>query len=111
MKIYQLHECGGEWEDYHDCIIGSYLRKERAEEEKAIREAKEKELVEHSKKCCRCPFVQEDFDSLDNLLAELSDYCDKAEVGKGFYGEIDCNNYYEHWNENSFYIKEIEVEE
>ena len=76
MKIYQLHECGGEWEDYHDCIIGSYLRKERAEEEKAIREAKEKELVEHSKKCCRCPFVQEDFDSLDNLLAELSDYCE-----------------------------------
>ena len=33
MKIYQLHKFGGEWEDSYDYIIGSYLRKERAEEE------------------------------------------------------------------------------
>ena len=35
MKIYQLHEYSGEYEDFSDRIIGSYLRKERAEEEKA----------------------------------------------------------------------------
>ena len=35
MTIYQLHEYSGEWEDYRDRIIGSYLRKERAEEEKS----------------------------------------------------------------------------
>ena len=33
MKIYQLHKYGGELEDYRNYIIGSYLHKERAEEE------------------------------------------------------------------------------
>ena len=43
MKIYQLHKHGGEWEDYRDVIIGSYLRKERAEEEK-LKAEKEEEI-------------------------------------------------------------------
>ena len=30
MKIYQLHEYGGQWEDSFDYIIDSYLKKERA---------------------------------------------------------------------------------
>ena len=34
MKIYQLHKYGGEFEEAYDYIIGSYFRKERAEEEK-----------------------------------------------------------------------------
>lgn len=45
MKIYQLHEYGGEWEDRYDYIIGSYLRKERAEEEKVKAEKMEKEYT------------------------------------------------------------------
>ena len=31
MKIYQVHKYSGEYEDYRDQIIGSYLRRERAE--------------------------------------------------------------------------------
>lgn len=42
MIVYQLHKCGGEWEDSFDYIIGSYLRKERAEEEKIKAETEEK---------------------------------------------------------------------
>ena len=57
MKIYQLHEYRrGAWENLRDWIVGSYLRKERAEEEKVRAEAQEKELIEHSKRCDRCPF-------------------------------------------------------
>ena len=111
MTIYQLHECGGEWEDYRDYIIGSYLRKERAEEEKAKAEAKEKELIEQSNKCGRCPFETEDFDKLDDLLVEYSDYCDKAVLRSDFEGCIYCENCYSHWDEMRFYIEEVEVEE
>ena len=57
MKIYQLHEYGGEWEDSYDYIIGSYLRKERAEEEKIKAEVKDNKLVEHSNRCWACPFI------------------------------------------------------
>ena len=45
MKIYQLHERGGEWEDYYDYIRGSFLRKERAIEEKIKAEVKQKEEI------------------------------------------------------------------
>lgn len=110
MKIYQLHECGGEWEDYHDYIIGSYLRKERAEEEKAKAEAKEKELVQNSRKCNRCPFLDYPPLDLNDLLIKHPDYCTEAKLEKGDYG-IECDNYYQHWDELDFYIKEVEVEE
>lgn len=33
MKIYQIHEYGGEWEDKYDWIVGSYLSEERAMKE------------------------------------------------------------------------------
>ena len=109
MKIYQLHECNGEWEDYHDYIIGSYLRKERAEEEKAKAEAKEKELMNNSSKCNKCPFLDCAF--IDNkLLEKYSDYCSEASLEEGEYG-VDCANYYVRWDKSNFYIKEVEVEE
>lgn len=111
MKIYQLHECSGEWEDYHDYIIGSYLRKERAEEEKAKRESKEKELIEQSGKCFNCPFAEEDNENLNSLLSEYPDYCTKANLEETEYGIIDCKNYYSHWDDSIFKIEEVEVEE
>lgn len=112
MKIYQLHRCFGEWEVY-DCIIGSYLRRERAEEEKAKAEAEEKELIERSKKCFNCPFT-EDFEDgfvdVNVLISENPNYCDEAKLVSGNYG-ISCKNDYTHWDESIFTIEEVEVEE
>lgn len=111
MIIYQLHECRGEWQDSRDNIIGSYLRRERAEEEKIKEEIQEKKLKEQSDRCWYCPFLEEPFDNLDNLMSEYSEYCDKAELeNEEGYG-IDCANYYSHWDDAYFYIKEVEVEE
>lgn len=31
MKIYQIHNIGGEYEDAYDVIVGTYLRRESAE--------------------------------------------------------------------------------
>lgn len=106
MLIYQLHEYGGQWEDSFDYIIGSYLKKERAEEEKAKAEAKEEELVEQHKKCDDCPFLYDEFITNEDLLS----YCSKAKLTKHKYG-TSCKNYYTHWDESSFNIVEVEVEE
>lgn len=117
MKIYQIHSYSGEWEDFRDYIIGSYLRKERAEEEMAKLEAKEKELIEHSKKCCHCPFLEASFISSEDLLSKHPDYCSDAKLKKVSYDEedmcyeIDCENYYIKWDDATFKIKEVEVEE
>lgn len=110
MKIYQLHKCSGEWEDYLDTIIGSYLREERAIEEKIKAEAKEEELMVRGSKCNRCPFIDEVPDDFDNLIAKHSDYCSEAKLTASEYG-IDCENYYAHWDKATFHIKEVEVEE
>ena len=113
MKIYQLHKYGGEWEDSFDFIIGSYLRRERAEEEKAKAEAEEKELREHFKRCFDCPYT-EDFEDgfvdVNVLVSENPNYCNKAKLESGDYG-ISCENSYYHWDEATFEIEEVEVEE
>lgn len=111
MKIYQLHEYIGEWEDFRDTIIGSYLRKERAEEEKNKAETKEKESVEQGIKCFSCPFIEQDNEDLDSLLSEHSSYCTKLKLSKTEYGIINCDNYSRHWHDATFSIEEVEVEE
>lgn len=110
MRIYQLHKCLGEWEDYLDTIIGSYLREERAIEEKIKAEAKEEELIEKGNKCSRCPFLEEYPDDFDSFIIKHSDYCSDAKLELVEYG-IDCENYHTHWDRATFYIKDVEVEE
>lgn len=34
MKIYQIHKSSGEWEDGYNIIVGSYLKFNKAKEEK-----------------------------------------------------------------------------
>lgn len=110
MKIYQLHEYSGEWEDFCDDIIGSYLRKERAEEEKAKAEIRVKNAMEHSKKCMECPFLEEPFRELNDLMAEHSGYCSEMKLEECDYG-MGCDNYFVIWDEPTFKIIEVEVEE
>ena len=108
MKIYQLHEYSGCYEDFCDRIIGSYLRKERAEEEQVKAETEERELTAQSKKCYKCPYLYDAYISNDELLS----YCPKAKLEKNeFDNDIDCQNYHLHWDEATFEIKEVEVEE
>lgn len=112
MKIYQLHEYSGELEDFRDRIIGSYFTKERAEEEMAKVEEKEKLLLDRSRKCNNCPLF-----SLDNAFAEINDviqknssYCNDLNL-KVTDDDVDCQNYYHHWDEVTFKVVEVEVEE
>ena len=110
MKIYQLHEYGGEWEEAYDYIIGSYFRRERAEEEKAKSELKCEEDRQLSRHCSNCPIINGW--SLDEEVAKKCEkYCDKFKyVDMGDDG-FDCGNYVGLWYDSHFKIEEVEVEE
>lgn len=110
MKIYQLHEYSGVWEDFRDSIIGSYLRKERAEEECKKAKAREKSLIERHNRCASCPLLDEDFKNINEILSEYPNYCKEPKLEETDYG-IDCLNAYIHWDEATFEIQEVEVEE
>ena len=45
MKIYQIHEYGGEWEDKYDLIVASYLSKEKAIAEKERLEKEQEDFI------------------------------------------------------------------
>ena len=110
MKIYQLHKYGGKWEEAYDYIIGSYFRKERAEEEKMkaeLQDAADKHLSHH---CSNCPMV-DGWSLNDEVAKKCERYCDKFKyVDLGDDG-FDCDNYTTHWYDVYFRIEEVEVEE
>lgn len=112
MKIYQLHEYGGDWEDSYDYIIGSYLHKERAEEEKLKAEVAEKKSVEQHKRCNHeCPFIGEPYNTCDTLLTIWGGFCNEAKLEDDGMGKIYCENRYIHWDDFLYEIEEVEVEE
>ena len=108
MKIYQLHKYGGEWEDAYDYIIGSYLRKERAEEEKIKAELQDKSDKELARRCSNCPLICS-WGLDDEVARKCAEYCDKFKyIDMGDDG-FDCGNYTTYWDEVCFRIEEVEV--
>ena len=111
MKIYQLHKYGGEWEDYRNYIIGSYLHKERAEEEMAKAQDEELQKIRFSKQCASCPWREDDIEDNKTLADLMRQHCDYSDIRCDDEGELFCNNFYFHWIDNRFNIEEVEVEE
>ena len=117
MKIYQIHEYGGEWEDRFDYIVGSYLSKEKAEAEME-RLRSEEELARKCNSCLLyfCPMeCYEDCDQC-NPIEQVRQYCDRYEVfdeSKHDPEEYDknskCVNYDYHMDDHFFRIEEVEV--
>lgn len=113
MKIYQIHEYGGEWEDKFDWIVSSYLSEEKAIAEMKCLEVDEKNIRESYDRCRRCPlYVYSKYWSEDDI--EM--YCDRYEPfdqnkhNPDEYGDDEkCVNVY--WcHEDSYYrIEEVEV--
>ena len=111
MKIYQIHEYSGEWEDFRDYIIGTYLREEKAVKEKEQLEKKERIKIEMRRKCQNCPICDSwQRSDKENLIKECEEYCklfslyqDDEECA------FDCNNYMYAYDEITYEIKEVEV--
>ena len=114
MKIYQLHKYCGEGSNTSDKIIGSYMRKERAEEEKIKAENAEKLKLERSQKCEKCPFTNCSSTNPDymmkKLLREHPDYCSDVNLYI-IASYIECENYSVYPEEATFEVVEEEVEE
>lgn len=110
MKIYQLHEYGGEYEDYFDYIVGSFMRRERAEEMKEKLETEAKQLRAKSDKCNQCPVYNEYYPTIEEYAEALRTYCDQAEIVEDYF-YINCENYFSLWEDYNYRIEEVEVEE
>ena len=69
-------------------------------------------MIEHGKKCAYCPFLDFDnvFSDLAKLLSEHPDYCTEAKLENTEYG-VNCDNYYHKWDDSTFKVEEVEVEE
>ena len=113
--VYQLHAVSGEYEDYHDRIIGTYAKIEAAEKEKIRLELIEAENA----KCDSCVlfFCEEDCNGdcekchePDTLISKAKKYCNKFEMEK-YEGSdmIHCKNKAFHPEEITYRIEKIKI--
>ena len=111
MKIYQIHKYGGEWEDAYDYLVGSYLRKERAEEVMAEKQEENQRREEYVRHCNHCPYCDY-FDQNDNkaLADKMREYCDHSDIKCDSDGELFCDAGDFYSEEGYFRIEEVEVE-
>ena len=110
MKIYQIHKYGGEWEDAYDDIVGSYLRKERAEAAMAEKHASDRRDQEYAEHCAMCPYWNcEDEDNAE-LRDKILAYCDHSDIHCDDDGGLICNASHLLYDYSSLRIEEVEVE-
>ena len=117
MKIYQIHDYGGEWEDRFDYIVVSYFSKQKAETEMERLKSEE----ELARKCNSCPLYfcpmkcDKDCDQC-NAIELAKQYCDRYEPfdenkhDPEEYDKYDkCINYDYHMDDHFFRIEEVDV--
>lgn len=118
MKIYQIHESSGMYDDYIERIVGSYLNKEKAiakmEELKRINKKK----LNQCDKCSECPIWEIDIsDTLNSIMKKCFKHCRKARIKEEYSWyyeksyEYYCDNYQGYCEECDYTIEEVEVEE
>ena len=113
FTVYQIHKMSGECEDYLDTIIGSYLRKERAEEVIKTLRDKEKERRERSLKCQNCPVHDYNCDFRSVINEHCEDFEEERELDDGEEQTFCKNEYYLYSSYDAVYyeIQKVEVEE
>ncbi len=106
MKIYQIHEYGGQWEDSYDYIVGSYLSKNKAIIEK-------ERFEEIATKCDSCPLNHCAAECIINCIEcrkrrvdEAREYCNEYEPYDETY---ECKNFFCLDDDSYFKIEEVDV--
>ena len=93
MKIYQIHETSGQWEDYRDYIVGTYLYKDKAESE--MKKLVEKEQIRQKQydHCRNCPIGDLDLqeDTFEVMRDACRKYCNHSQIYEELYG-FGCEN-------------------
>ena len=110
MKIYQIHQYGGEWEDRYDYILGSYLHKERAEEALVVVQMDDEIQFQQSRHCADCPVVCDlDTDDVELLSEKCRQHCDRFVLEEYDDGCPECANWQSYYEKPNYRIKEVEV--
>lgn len=104
MKLYLLYETGGQWEDSYNNLIDIFLTPESAEKAKIAAEENELQLRKQSKRCCNCKYLDKE------ALPQTAIDCPQVKLYISSSGTW-CEEYYTHFDDSSFYIKEIEAKE
>lgn len=112
FKVYQICRCSGEWEDYHERIVGCYMSEKKAIAEKERLELEEEEIGN----CNKCPLYfcesgcNHDCESCaedKKIVKKVKEYCKRYEPFEG--SERDCRNRKFIYDEPWYRIDEIEV--
>lgn len=102
MKIYQVYEYGGEWEDSYNDVIATYTTKEAAEECRKYLEIREKKYVEKAEFCNKCPLYMV---GNQNIKKYCADY-------EQIEGDTECaNEAYLYGHITNYSVKEFDVQE
>lgn len=109
FTIYQIHKKGGEYEDCFDYIVGSYLHKEKAEQELEKLNAALNEQYVYYQKCSNC-LAQ--FGCSESEIDKIKESCDcfAMEDDESFIGF--CKNEVCSYDRNDWYeIEEVDVDD
>jgi len=119
MKIYQIHEYSGEYEDFSDYVRFTYLDPEKAKVKKEELEAQE--LIDRMCSSCPLDYCPDDCDmnckdcSETVRITRAKKYCNRCDIEKLECEEHECGYYYRcknessHFDDRSFEIKDVEV--
>ena len=113
MKIYQVHECGGEWGDIFDNIVKSFLSKKKAEDYKKECETEYEINLRNSKICDQCPLCSREEEEVYSF-EELANYCQRVATDDIIFKDKiigGCSKYVYMWDDYYYDITEVEVEE
>lgn len=106
MKVYEIREVGGEFEDGYDNFHSAYLSEEKA---KAVMSELKKQRDKNwaqAEKCEDCPIAWW-FDTEEELEEEKKKYPDNGCIKKATFSKLCAVDY---WDiPVGYYIKEIEV--
>lgn len=109
IKIYQIHETGGEYEDCFDNIVGSYLHKEKAKQELEKFKDALNERRMYYQKCSDCPAQ---FGCLEDEIDEIRENCDHFSTENDESLIVFCKNAVYSYDESVRYeIEEADVDD
>ena len=108
--LYELHEKGGEYEDYTDCVIKRSFNYNEILEAKKKAEKEEKEAIELSRRCNECPICDSwDRKDTDKLAEECRAYCDCCKLSRDEDGDLNCENYHFHMTDYEYEISGVHI--
>lgn len=116
MKVYAIYSISGYYEDMETSLVEAHTNKEITKKRKEELELEEKQRVAQTLYCQECPFFDnmgEDFinGGSKKIIDAMNSRCPNS-IGHHYAdanGYLQCTDYQEFKDMDSFYIDEIEV--